>query len=157
MEVSLDLVSDKKEKLLRKKARLVLEENRLDTLERKKRTRRLIELGGLVLKAGLESFNNNTLLGGFLFLKNEYTDKSKLKKLTDEGDHAFTEIKKPVEELSAFVITFPKEPSREIKSQLRDLNFKWNQFRKEWYGYGNEKELRTLIESDHGHIESCDV
>ena len=155
----MDSVSLQKEKLDQKKARIVLQENRLKDLERKKRTRRLIELGGLIAKAELDELNNNTLLGALLSLKKESTIESVLQKWTESGAEEFEKSKPTSENKNkiAFVITFKQEPTREIKSQLRDLNFKWNQFRKEWYGYGIEQDLRPLIELNNGIMEPCDA
>lgn len=59
------------------------------------------------------------------------------------------------EDKIALLITFTAEPPREIKSQLRDLNFKWNPFRKEWYGYGDRKDLLRLIKPFGGNVELC--
>jgi hypothetical protein len=62
-------LSHQKEKLERQKARLQSQEQKLKLLERKKRTRRLIELGGLIVKAELDALKNNTLLGALQSLK----------------------------------------------------------------------------------------
>ncbi len=60
---------------------------------RKKRTRRLIELGGLVSKAQLEDWNSNTLLGGLLFLKEREADPQLLEEWTYRGGSVFNEGK----------------------------------------------------------------
>jgi hypothetical protein len=153
-------LSHQKERLERQKARLQSQEQKLKTLERKQRTRRLIELGGLIVKAELEALNNNTLLGAFLSLKRHMTrNEAILSEWTEQGAKAFEALdqnqgsgadKIPV------VITFNSEPPRELKSQLRDLNFKWNPFRKEWYGYGNLHKLKSIIKPANGIVESCD-
>lgn len=153
-------LSHQKERLERQKARLQSQEQKLKTLERKQRTRRLIELGGLIVKAELEELNNNTLLGALLSLKHHMTNtETIISEWTEQGAKAFEALdqnqtigpdKTPV------VITFNSEPPRELKSQLRDLNFKWNPFRKEWYGYGSIHELKSLIKPANGTIESCD-
>ena len=153
-------LSHQKEKLERLKAKLQSHEQKLKLTERKKRTRRLIELGGLIVKADLEKLNNNTLLGALLSLKHHMTrNEAILSEWTEQGAKAFEALdqnqtigadKTPV------VITFKSEPQRELKSQLRDLNFKWNPFRKEWYGYGNLHELKSFIKPANGTVESCD-
>lgn len=56
---------------------------------RKKRTRRLIELGGLVSKAQLEDWNTNTLLGGLLFLKEREVDLQLLEEWAYKGGSVF--------------------------------------------------------------------
>lgn len=58
---------EKRKKLEQRKNRLKQIEATLNVQERKKRTRKLIELGGLVSKAQLDEWNSNALLGGLLF------------------------------------------------------------------------------------------
>ena len=58
------------------KARLAEQEAKLKTAERKARTRRLIEAGGLVDKAGLLELEANALYGALLSLRDGATDKS---------------------------------------------------------------------------------
>ena len=153
-------LSHQKERLERQKARLQSQEQKLKTLERKKRTRRLIELGGLIVKAELEELNNNTLLGALLSLKQHITNNETiLHEWTEKGAKAFEALDQDQSigtDKIPLVITFKSEPSRELKSQLRDFNFKWNPFRKEWYGYGNLYELKSIIKSANRTIEACD-
>lgn len=148
------------QKLQQQQARLLSKSQKLKTLERKQRTRRLIELGGLVVKAQLEDLNNNTLLGALLSLKKQMSsDTNILNDWTDLGAKAFEENKQKNAgsmEKIALILTFEAEPPRELKSQLRDLNFKWNPFRKEWYGYGVSSELETLIHPHGGSCEPCE-
>jgi hypothetical protein len=152
-------LSHQKEKLERQKARLQSQEQKLKTLERKQRTRRLIELGGLIVKAELEALNNNTLLGALLSLKHHMTNtESIVSEWTEQGAKAFESLDQNQSngsDKTPVVITFNSEPPRELKSQLRDLNFKWNPFRKEWYGYGNLHELKSIINPANGIIEPC--
>jgi hypothetical protein len=62
----------------------------------KQRTRRLIELGGLVSKAQLEDWNANTLLGAFLFLKEQEANVVQLDEWSYKGGAAFGEGKFPI-------------------------------------------------------------
>lgn len=142
MEKSLSLAEEKK-KIALKKSRLEAKEKRLKEKERKIRTRRLIELGGLISKAGIEGLNNNELLGALLEVKEGMKKEVTLKKWKDLGAKAFE--KEEEEKGEALVITFESEPEKEIKSQLRDLGFSWNRFRKEWYGYGKEEEIKKVF------------
>ena len=59
-------VVEQKSRLEQKKNRLIAEETRLKLKERKMRTRHLIEVGGLVTKAGLDCLPTNTLYGALL-------------------------------------------------------------------------------------------
>ena len=56
-------------RLEQQRARIAEEEARIKDQERKQRTRRLIEAGGLVEKAELLDLEANVLLGGLLALK----------------------------------------------------------------------------------------
>ncbi|WP_323811228.1 conjugal transfer protein TraD [Rickettsia conorii] len=67
----MDNVIKRRLKLEQKKAKIITEEARLKIQERKTRTRHLIEMGGLVVKAKLDYLPNNSLLGAFISLKNE--------------------------------------------------------------------------------------
>lgn len=58
-------------KLEQKKAKIVMEEAKMKIKARKARTRHLISMGGLVVKAKLDDLPTNTLFGALLCLKNE--------------------------------------------------------------------------------------
>lgn len=81
---------EKRKKLDQRKNRIKQLEASLNVQERKYRTRRLIELGGLVSKAQLENWNANALLGGLLFLKEKEIDASQMNTWTHKGGVAFS-------------------------------------------------------------------
>lgn len=81
---------DKRKKLEQRKNRLKQLEASLKIQERKQRTRRLIELGGLVSKAKLENWNSNALLGGLLFLKECEQDTTQMSNWAHKGGKAFS-------------------------------------------------------------------
>lgn len=83
-------IIDKRKKLEQRKNRLKQLDASLKIQERKERTRRLIELGGLVSKAKLETWNANTLLGGLLFLKEKEQDTPQISTWTHRGGKAFS-------------------------------------------------------------------
>lgn len=73
--------------------RLQSQEAVLNLQLRKQRTRRLIELGGLVSKAQLEEWNANTLLGALLFLKEQEANSQQLEEWAHRGGAVFHEGK----------------------------------------------------------------
>lgn len=81
---------EKRKKLEQRKNRLKQLEATLNIQERKNRTRRLIELGGLVSKANLETWNANALLGGFLSLKEKETDANQMNTWVHKGGKVFS-------------------------------------------------------------------
>jgi len=74
-------VDEQKKKLEQKKSRLAIEETRLKLKERKMRTRHLIEVGGLVVKAKIDNLKWLYFRGQILYkdfnLKKYYYDKKK--------------------------------------------------------------------------------
>ncbi|OJW47900.1 MAG: hypothetical protein BGO67_03145 [Alphaproteobacteria bacterium 41-28] len=84
---------EKRKKLEQRKNRLKQLEASLNVQERKKRTRRLIELGGLISKAKLDDWSSNALLGGLLFLKEKESDSQQIDMWIHKGGAAFSSEK----------------------------------------------------------------
>lgn len=153
MPMELDL-EEEKQKLALKKSRIEAKEKRLKEKERKVRTRRLIELGGLVSKAGIEELNNNALLGALLDIKEKLKEESAVKKWKDKGAAAFEKDK--AQNGEALIVSFDAEPQREAKDKLRNLGLRWNRFRREWQGYGKKDLLEKELKEFGAMIESVE-
>src|SRR5690242_18636742 len=83
-------VEKRKKELLVKKNKIAAEEIRLNIKERKMRTRHLIEVGGLVVKAGLDNLPTNTLYGALLLLASLLSEDETVKEQwTTTGRAAF--------------------------------------------------------------------
>ena len=144
-----------KQKLEQKKARLLLEEAKLKIKERKNRTRRLIELGGLIVKANLDLLPNNTLYGALLSLEEAIKTNPKVEKLwTEKGAAAF---EKESKERTPIILQFTDKPDPEMRDQIRKLGLKWNSLRSEWYGYITDMDsLKQLLKDINHRIEIMD-
>ena len=140
------------EKLEQKKARLVMEETRLKLQERKRRTKRLIEIGALVVKAELDFLSSNAIYGGLLEMQKQLSkDKSIVSKWESIGKNAFEREQK----LSTPVIlSFQGPPASDVKTTIRSYNLRWNSFRKEWYGL--VKELDALKDYLAENLDNAD-
>ena len=126
-------VNDQKVKLEQKKNRLILEETRLKLKERKMRTRYLIEVGGLVTKAGLDYLPTNTLYGALLSIATSLETNLAIK---DEWTRIVkTKLDQEQTNKHAVILKFEQEPSNEIRKVIRNHGLKWNKLRQEWYGY----------------------
>jgi hypothetical protein len=143
-------VTATKTKLEQKKARLAAEEVKFKIKERKARTRLLIELGGLVVKAELESLPSNTLYGALLSLKDQMQTNNQniIDNWTKVGRSVFDKEEK---DKQTIILTFEAEPTKELTSKIRNLGLKWNFVRKEWYGCVTDMDLlkETLKEQSH--------
>lgn len=126
-------VTDQKVKLEQKKNRLIAEETRLKLKERKMRTSHLIEVGGLVTKAGLDHLPTNTLYGALLSIAQDLETNLAIK---DEWTRiGKTKLDQEQTNKHAVILKFEQEPSNEIRKIIRNHSLKWNKLRQEWYGY----------------------
>ncbi|EKE09347.1 MAG: hypothetical protein ACD_16C00191G0007 [uncultured bacterium] len=149
-----NILEKRKKNLEQRKNRLKQLEVSLNAQGRKRRTRRLIEIGGLAAKANLEDWNSNALLGAFLSLKEKESDKKQLEAWTHKGGVAFASekvLKAPV------IVKFETRPTDEIRASLKSLGLKWNALRQEWEGYTKIEELKSLLAPHGASITELDA
>lgn len=145
-------VKEQKLKLEQKKNRLIAEETKLRLKERKARTRHLIEIGGLVVKANLDSLPTNTLYGALLSLsESQKADPTINEAWTKLGKTKFDEeqqLNTPV------IVKFEQEPAKEIREAIRAHGLRFNRFRSEWYGnVANIEKLKTDLSATKHDLE----
>jgi hypothetical protein len=120
-----------------------MEEIRLNLKERKMRTRLLITLGGLVVKAGLEDLPTNTLYGALQSIAEDIKKHpAHLDKYTALGKAI---LDKEATEKTPIILKLTEKPSLEIRSHIRSHGLKWNALRSEWYGYCDTKSLQEAV------------
>lgn len=125
-------VDEQKKKLEQKKNRLAVEETRLKLKERKMRTRHLIEVGGLVVKAKIDNLPTNTLYGAILSLANELSSNPDIRnKWASLGK---SQLDKEDAKVTSLILTFESQPEKNVRNKIRSLGLRWNKFRSEWYG-----------------------
>ena len=125
-------IEEQKTKLEQKKNRLVLEETRLRLKEQKMRTRNLIEIGGLVVKAGLDYLPMNTLYGALISLSDELKNNDSIRAAwTTKGNAAFNKEKK---DKVPVILKLEDELSNDIRDFIRSCGLRFNKFRREWCG-----------------------
>ena len=145
-------IEEQKKRLEQKKARMQLEETRLKLKERKARTRHLIEIGGLVTKAGLDDLPTNTLYGALLSLSDELKSNDSIRSAWSiKGNSAFNKEKKDTKPV---ILSFASEPIKEVRDTIRSLGLRFNKFRKEWYGNVKDMgELKTCVSECKHELE----
>lgn len=112
------------------------------------RTRHLIEVGGLVTKAGLDYLPINTLYGALLSIaKSLEADEAVKEQWTKIGK---TKLDQEQTDKHAVILKFEQEPSSEIRTAVRNHGLKWNKLRCEWYGYCNNVDS---LKNDLGAIK----
>lgn len=127
-------LEEQKKRLQQKMNLLKEKEAKVKIAERKQRTRKLIELGGLIEKAELSDLTVTQLLGSLLQIKKEAQDGNKLRIWEKSGEQEFNKNKGSLENEKAITIKFKEEPAQEIRKKLRSFSMRWNSVRKEWEG-----------------------
>ncbi len=133
------------------KAKLAEQEARLKDAERRARTRRLIEAGGLIDKAGLLDLDANALYGALLSLRDGAGDKDQVSKWTALGGRAFArEARLRDEGKEAVVLTFPAALTKDATNTLRQAGFRFSKVMQHWEGLARFAEAESLAESHGG-------
>lgn len=130
--------------------RLKEQEFRIKNIERKTRTKRLIEIGGLVAKANLDSLTSNELYGALLEISDKAKDTAKLKAWEEKGGKAFFHEGKQSGE--PIIVKFTEKPDNEIRKVLREHGLKWNSLRQEWEGVSDYLSLKSVVENIGGSV-----
>lgn len=152
-EIDLEL-ENKKKKLDNQKKKLLLKEKILREQEKKKEVLKFQDLGRLAKLANITHLDDQVLLGAFIEISKKATDYNQIsawKKTSSEvlnNNHENTKI---------YAISFKEEPSPEIKESLKKMNFKWNKFRKEFYGSANLETLKSLLNSTAQKIDEISL
>ena len=133
------------------KARLAEQEAKLKTAERKQRTRRLIEAGGLVDKAGLLELDANALYGALLSLRDGADNKKQVEQWTTRGGRAFDrEARLRDEGKEPIVLTFATALDRDTTTALRAAGFRFNRVLQHWEGLARPADAETLAQAYSG-------
>ncbi len=135
------------------KARLAEEAAKLKDAERRARTRRLIEAGGLIDKTGLLELEPNALYGALLSLRDGAADKDQVGKWAALGGRAFArEARLRDEGKEAVVLTFPAPLAREATTALRQAGFRFSKVMQHWEGLARFAEAEALAKAHGGTV-----
>jgi hypothetical protein len=146
-----DLEEQKKKVELQKK-KIQLKERLLKEKERQQKFKKVSEIVELAFKAKLDEIDESILLGAFLDIREKVRDSATATTWKKNAEFHIQEQKNKPTQLLA--ISLKQEPSKELKDLLKKMKFRWNAFRKEFCGYGNQKELESLLKGFDFQIDS---
>lgn len=126
------------------KARLAETEAKLREAERRARTRRLIETGTLVEKAGLAQLANEALYGALISLRGAAENAKQRDQWSAVGAEALAAEAALDTGREPIVLTFPAPLDREAVSVLRARGYRFNRVLQHWEGLGDFAEAREL-------------
>lgn len=146
-------LAERMAKLEVQKNRLQLAENKIKTEERKQRTRRLIEAGGLVEKAGLLALEPNVLYGALLELVDGASNKGQLAKWEAEGGRVFAhEARARDEGKEPLTIALAGSQPAPVTTTLRAAGFRWSKVMQHWEGLARYEDAKALADQHGGTL-----
>lgn len=139
-------LTSKLKQLSEKRVQIELKERLLRTKERKRQTRRLIELGSMLKRCGIDTWDDATLMGAFLEIQQQGKEAGKIEGWKKRGG-SFTQTS-----ALPLIVSSTQEVPDAFRQIMKDKRFKWNIFRKEWYGYGVKEEIEELVKAYNGKV-----
>ena len=136
-----------KEKIDQIKARLEKKQRVINSKERKIKLKKVLELGDLIIKAGLENMESETLFGALLEIKDQSANPNTVKKWTANGSEWIK-----LDQQKRLIVSIKTETSENIREILKARKFRWNAFRQEWYGFGHKEELQSALGKENAEI-----
>ena len=132
------------------KARLAEQEAKIKFAARKARTRRLVEAGALIEKAGLLELDSNALYGALLSLRDGADDAKQAEQWAALGGRAFArEARLRDEGREPVLLTFPAPLGKDATAALRAAGFRYSKVMQHWEGLARFADADALA-SAHG-------
>jgi hypothetical protein len=135
------------EKLEIQKNKIKLKERALKETEKRAKVKRLGKIGQLVAKAQIDHLSEDQLFGAFLQIAQEAKSPNRI----EEWQKAAQDFDAPqnTTQQQLVAVKLGQDPSSETKSKMTDQGFRWNKFRKEFYGNSSPEEVHDLL----GNVE----
>jgi hypothetical protein len=146
-------LAERLERASARKAKAEQEAARLKTIQRKERTRRLIEIGGLAVKAGIDALPSTALYDRFVRIAAEAKDAKAVAQWERAGAQHF---QVEADNRVVAVATYADKIEPEVAASLRGIGFRWNRFLKQWEGNVEFDEAKALVEETGGTISKID-
>ena len=146
-------LAERMSRLEQQRAKLAEQEAKLKADERKQRTRRLVEAGTLIERAGLFDLEEAALYGGLLSLAESVRDKTKLAGWTKAGkialDQATVGNGATNEPLT---VIFPAPLPTPFATRLRGAGLRWNKVMQHWEGLADHDVVAALAAEQSGSV-----
>ena len=144
-------LAERLERAAQRKTRAEQEAARLKRIQRAQRTRRLIEIGGLAVKAGIDELPRAALYDRFLRIAEDAKNNPKAVPLWERAGGRY--FQKEEDSRVVAVARFKGRIEPEVAASLRAAGFRWNRYRQEWNGKVEWDEAKKLVDDTGGKIE----
>jgi hypothetical protein len=150
-------LAERQARLDQQRARLQREETRLRDDARKQRTRRLIQAGGLLAKAGLLELDANVLYGALLHVAHGANQPEQRERWRASGGRAFDQEAKARDAGRVpLILTLPHPAPAPLQAQLRQAGFRWSKVMRHWEGLAVHDEAQALATAHGGTLRRVD-
>ena len=143
-------LAERIDRAAQRKQKAEQDEARLKRMQRQQRTSRLIEIGGLAVKAGIDGLPATALYDRFLYIAAGAIDPDAVKRWERAGAQHF---QKEEDKRVVAVARFATKIEPELAATLRSIGFRWNRYLKQWEGNVDFDEALILVEGQCGSIE----
>ena len=153
LEQRAELLDLKKRRAQQTAAKLSRQQAALKDVSRKERTRRLIELGGLVAKAELDHLDAATLFGALLAVKNVIAENSAI--LADWKRHGGSTLtaQSQADSREPLIVSFAAEPTVETRKALKALRLRWSAVMGHWEGIADPNVVNDAVCAQGGKVD----
>lgn len=153
-----NILNEKLAKIAKKKHDLLERERLLKERgkerQKKQRVKQSIEIGKLACKANIDAIDKDVLLGAFLEISERAQKSDHVEKWKADAV-SFIQSSSSTQE-APLSLSFQTQISKDIQNHLKNLGFRWNKFRKEYYGYGKKSELEEFFKGTQCRVEALD-
>jgi hypothetical protein len=144
-------LAERMRRIEQKKASIAQDEATLRADERRAPTKRLIEAGALIEKAGFLDFDANILHGALRSLRAGFAHKDQVELWAGDGGRAFAEeARRRDEGKEDLVIVFPGPRCKEVDAAARDAGFRFSKVCRHWEGRARFEDAQSLAAAHGG-------
>lgn len=147
-------------KLESSKERIRQREKMLKEKEKMSAQATITNLGQLFVRTKLSHLDNEILFGALLEIAEKSHDENALHHWRQKSQQHASATKNShvTNGGSRVTISFKSQPNltAEIKERLKEMKFKWNEFRGEYYGFGDRESLQNLLANHECSIETIE-
>lgn len=146
-------LAERMSRLEQQRAKLAEQEAKLRSDERKQRTRRLVDVGTFVERAGLIDLEDAALYGALLSLASTANDKSRIAEWAKAGKAALDRsAANDSATREALLVTFPASLPTAFSTRLRAAGLRWNKLLQHWEGLADHDTVAALAGEQNGNV-----
>ncbi|MER9228403.1 conjugal transfer protein TraD [Mesorhizobium sp. M0664] len=146
-------LAERMSRLEQQRAKLAEQEAKLKADERKQRTRRLVEAGTLLERAGLLDLEEAALYGGLLSLANDAGNSANITEWIKAGKTALAgETIGNGATNEPLTLTFPAPLPTPFATRLRGAGLRWNKVMQHWEGLAEHDAVAALAAEQNGTL-----